>query len=33
MHDRLREAINDNVEAAALLGRAGAHPKNDAKLS
>ncbi|ANY84163.1 hypothetical protein BB934_38615 (plasmid) [Microvirga ossetica] len=24
MHDRLREAINDNVEAAALLGRAGA---------
>jgi hypothetical protein len=25
MHDRLWEAINDNVEAAALLGWAGAH--------
>ena len=25
MHDRLWEAINDNVDAAALLGWAGAH--------
>jgi hypothetical protein len=33
MHDRLREAINDNVEAAALLGRPGAYPKSGAKLS
>jgi hypothetical protein len=33
MHDRLRKAINDNVEAAALLGQPGAHPKSGAKLS